>query len=84
MDALVLLRFNARTYLMDLQDIRQQLLTTVMDAIEVMTGEELLTIVTRNEDGTLTPWVFSELDELLADKLNGWMDRTPWNSPKSL
>lgn len=69
---------------MELDSLRQKLLTSVMDILEVLTGEELLTIVTRAEDGTLTPWAFSQVDELLADQLNGWMDNTPWNSPKSL
>ena len=69
---------------MELDGLRRRLLTAVMDILEVLTGQELLTIVTRDEDGTLTPWAFSRVDELLADKLNGWMDNTPWNSPKSL
>ena len=69
---------------MQLEDIRHKLLTVVMDVVEVLSGEELVTVVTRAEDGTLTPWTFSSADELLGDYLNGWMDHTPWNSPKSL
>lgn len=69
---------------MELTYIRIRLLTVVMDILEVLTGEELVTIVTRAEDGSLTPWTFAPDAELLEDQLNSWMDKTPWNSPKSL
>lgn len=69
---------------MELTDIRLELLNVVVDVLEVLTGEELVTIVTRAEDGSLTPWTFAPDAELLEDQLNSWMDRTPWNGPRSL
>lgn len=69
---------------MTAEELRERLLTVILDVVEVFSGEELVTVVTRDEDGVLTPWVFGGEAELLADRLNGWMDNTPWNAPKSL
>ena len=69
---------------MEVSDLRHQLLTFVCDAVETLSGQELVCFVTRGEDGTLTPQVLWGDAELLNDKLNGWVDHVPWNAPKSL
>lgn len=69
---------------MTAEEIHRVIKAVILDALEVLTGEELLTIVTRDDEGVLTPWVLFPNVDLLEDRLNGWMDKTPWNSPKSL
>lgn len=81
---MVLLGPEARTLVTELQRERRRLISAIMDALEALCGEELVTIVTRDDDGVLTPWTLFEGADLLSDKLNGWMDNTPWNAPKSL
>jgi hypothetical protein len=69
---------------MDLSDLRTKLILSVIDIIETMTGEELLVVVTRNENDELTAQVPLGGLELLSDRLNGWVDNSVWNAPKSL
>jgi len=69
---------------MEIEQLRQQIKTVILDAVESLSGQELVCLVTRDEDGVLTPYVLLDGVELLADNLNGWMDNTPWNAPKSL
>jgi hypothetical protein len=69
---------------MELAEAHRRLKTAILDCLEVLTGEELMCIVSRDDDGTLTPWVLFDGVEILGDKLNGWVDNTPWNAPKSL
>lgn len=63
---------------------RRRLISAIGDALEALCGEELVAIVTQDDDGILTPWTLFEGANLLYDQLNGWMDNTPWNPPKSL
>jgi len=55
-----------------------------VESIKFFTDEELLVVVTRSETGELTPWAPFATAEVLADTLNGWVDNTVWNAPKSL
>lgn len=84
MVAVVLQRQTTWAHLMKLAEAHRRLKLAILDCLEVLTGEELLCVVCRGEDGALTPWVLFEGVELLADRLNGWVDDTVWNAPKSL
>jgi len=79
-----LLGQDSRAHLMELAEAHRRLKSAILDCLEVLTGEELVCVVSRDDDGCMTPWVMFSDVELLADKLNGWVDNTPWNSPKSL
>lgn len=69
---------------MDAMEARSKLLSVLVDVVELFTDEELLVVVTRSETGELTPWAPFATAEVLADTLNGWVDNTVWNAPKSL
>ena len=84
MDAVVLLSSKARTHLMEISELRAKLLSLVVDTVEVFTDEELVVVVTRNDAQELTAWAPFASSEVLADVLNGWMDNSVWNAPKSL
>jgi hypothetical protein len=69
---------------MQLSDIRSRVVQVAVDIVESLTGEELLVVVTRSDDGELTAWSPFADPAVLEDVLNGWTDHSVWNAPKTL
>lgn len=67
-----------------LSEQRGKILNVILDTLEVITGEQVLVIVSADDEGVLTPWVPWGDERILLDMLNTWVDHRVWNAPKSL
>jgi hypothetical protein len=80
----VLLSQKARSSVTEVSELRGQIINVVLDALEVLTGENVVVIVSTDDEGILTPWVPWGDERYLLDVLNTWVDNKVWNAPKSL
>ena len=81
---MVLLSAKTRPLVSDeLAEQRRKLVTAIGDSLEALTGEQVLFVVTADDNLVLTPWSLFPVDGH-ADVFEDWQAYKVWNAPKSL
>ena len=68
---------------MEMTDLRLRLLQSVLEVIETLTGEQVVAVMTVDDDEFVTPWFWALQDEH-GQRLLAELDGKVWNGPKSL